>query len=76
MNQQRRKELNELVSELEEIENRLESIKNDEEEYRDNLPENLQGSEKYDMSDSACFEMENAIAFLADAISSIEAAQE
>lgn len=44
--------------------------------YRDNMPENLQGSEKYEMADAACESMQEAIDQLEQAVSNIESAQE
>ena len=52
MNRERRKSLMELVgridelqSEINDIAEALESLKDEEQEYLDNMPENLQGSE-------------------------------
>jgi len=75
MNKERRKQLDELASKINEVKDELESIMKDEEEYRDNMPENLQGSERYEMADTACYEMQSALDSLDEAISSIEEAQ-
>lgn len=76
MNKVRRKQLESLLAKVEEIRDELESIKDDEEEYRNNMPENLQGSERYETADNACSEMESAMDSLDEVISSIEAAKE
>lgn len=76
MNKIRRKQLDEIIERINSVRDDLESIINDEEEYRDNMPENLQGSEKYELSDAACESMQEAIDQLDETISNIEAAQE
>ena len=75
MNKIRRKQLDEIISKIGEVRDELESIMNDEEEYRDNMPENLQGSERYEISDNACSEMQAALDSLEEAISSVEESQ-
>lgn len=42
----------------------------------DNMPENPQGSERYEKVESVCPELEYAVSYLEDTISSIEAAIE
>jgi flagellar biosynthesis chaperone FliJ len=76
MNKLRRKQLDEIIAKIQDISEELESVMNDEEEYRDNMPENLQGSEKYEMADSACGSMQEAIDQLDEAITNIESSQE
>lgn len=76
MNKLRRKQLDEIINRINEIRDELESIMGNEEEYRDNMPENLQGSEKYELADNACSEMHSALDSLDEAISSIEEAQQ
>lgn len=46
MNKIRRKNLQTIIDRLEDIKADLEEITCEEEEYRDNIPENLQSSEK------------------------------
>lgn len=65
-----------LISQIEEISDALESIKSDEEEYRDNIPENLQSSERYEKAEEAVCMMEDAIDNLSDAMSNLEEACE
>ena len=72
INKTRGKQLDEVISKINAVEDELESILSDEEEYRDNIPENLQGSERYEMADNACSEMQNALNSLDEAVSSIE----
>jgi uncharacterized membrane protein len=60
MNNLRRKEINALISDLEELQARLEIVRDEETEYRDNMPENLQGSEKFEQADQYCTELDEA----------------
>lgn len=76
MNKARRKALDEVISKIEEAKELLESLQAEEEEYRDNMPENLQGSERYEAADAAVDNMSSAVDALDEAISSIESAQE
>lgn len=50
----------------EELAEEVDQIKADEEEYRDNMPENLNGSERYSIADSAIGCLETARDYLAD----------
>lgn len=74
MNKNRRKALADVQVKIEELKGILESLKEAEEEYRDNMPENLWGSERYEKAETACDELDNAVDSLDDAISSIEEA--
>lgn len=56
-----RKKLDELVAEFESVKSDVEYIQWEEEEYRDNMPENLQGSERYDKADDACTNLSDAV---------------
>lgn len=76
MNKMRRKQLDEVISKIEEAKELLESLQEEEEEYRDNMPENLQGSEKYEAADDAINNMSSAVDALDEAVSYIESAQE
>lgn len=76
MNKTRRKALDEVISKIEEAKELLENLQAEEEEYRDNMPENLQGSERYEAADAAVDNMSSAVDALDEAISSIESAQE
>ena len=53
MNKQRRTTLNQINDLIASVYEDLESCKDQEEEYRDNMPENLQGSERYEKADDA-----------------------
>ena len=76
MNKARRKALDEVIPKIGEAKELLENLQAEEEEYRDNMPENLQGSERYEAADAAVDNMSSAVDALDEAISSIESAQE
>lgn len=76
MNKIRRKTLNELFDKLAELRDLLEEVKCEEEDYRDNMPENLQNSERYEIADNACYNMDSAISSLEEALDYIEEAAE
>ena len=54
----------------------MEAVLDEETEYRDNIPENMQGSERYEKADNACSDMGCAIDSLDEAILSVETAAE
>ena len=73
MNKIRRKNLAEIIerlealkSEIEDIASDLEALKDEEEEYLDNIPENLQGSERYERAESAVDALDGAMSDLED----------
>ena len=66
--------MQEIIDRFEELKSALEDILGDEEEYRDNIPENLQGSERYEKAEEACDNLDDAVSTLEDVINSIEEA--
>lgn len=68
MNRERRKkiddaiekanELKDLIQELQEV---VEEIRDEEQEYFDNIPENLQASERYEIAESSVENLDNAV---------------
>ncbi len=69
MNKDKRTRIAQAVSLLETAFNIVESVRDDEQDCLDNMPENLEYSERYE-------KMENAVDKLDDAISSIEEAKD
>lgn len=67
MNILRRKRLAEILSSIEDLKSDLEDVLFEEEEYRDNIPENLQGSTRYEVADEACDSIQSAIDALDEA---------
>ena len=76
MNKIRRKNLQAIIDQLEELKGSLEDIQAEEEEYRDNIPDNMRESERYEKADEACDNLSEAVDNLEEVISSIEAAIE
>lgn len=68
MNRERRKNIQGILDHLEELKGSLEEVQAEEEEYRDNIPENLQGSERYEKADEACDTLSGAVDSLDDII--------
>lgn len=71
MNNDRRKalgklaeEARELAGKLSDLKDAIENLKGEEEEYKDNMPENLQQSEKYYAAEAAVDAMDSAISDL------------
>ncbi len=69
MNKNQRKQLEDLMCKITEIEESVEFIRDEEQEKIDNMPENLQGGERYS-------QMENAISCLDDALQNLQDAYE
>lgn len=76
MNKIRRKNLQAIIDQLEELKSSLEDLQAEEEEYRDNIPENMQGSERYEKADEASGNLSGAVDNLEEVISGIKAAIE
>ncbi len=76
MNKIRRKNLQSIIDQLEELKSSLEGLQAEEEEYRDNIPENMQGSERYEKADEASCNLSGAVDNLEEVISGIKAAIE
>lgn len=76
MNKERRKSLREIQSKLERLGQDLEVLKEEEEEYRDNMPENLQESDRYQRADEVCDLLQEALESMDNAYQQIEEAVE
>lgn len=76
MNKERRKSLREIQSKLDRLGQDLETLKEEEEEYRDNLPENLQESDRFQRADEVCDLLMEALENMDSAYQQIEEAVE
>lgn len=74
MNKDRRKALQEIRDKLSTLQEDLESILDQENESRDNMPESLQCSERYETSEEASGNIEEAIDQIGCACDSIDEA--
>lgn len=72
MNKVRRQQLRKWLEDMENIKSELETICSDEEDYFDNMPENLQGSQRGMDAEEAIDQMNEAVSSIEDAISAIE----
>lgn len=76
MNKARRNELNNLIKELNAINERLEAITDEEDEMFEAIPENLKSSDRAIAAEIALENLNDALDYLDDVISSIEEAIE
>jgi len=74
MNKDRREAIAKAVETLEEINSDLETIADEEQEYFDNMPENLQGSERGQQAEQAADQLTEAKGSVEDAIHSLQLA--
>lgn len=71
MNKKRKEQINKLAEQLESLKEELDSILEEEQEYYDNIPENLQGGERAEKSDEAISALEDATSYLGDCFDSL-----
>lgn len=76
MNALRRKELQAIYDLISEAKDRLEAVKGDEEDYMYNMPENLQGSERYERAEEVVDILESSLDDLDTVLENIEVAAE
>lgn len=74
MNQERRKQLEIILSRLESIQSDVNKTLDEEEHYRNSIPEVFQDSAQYEQSYAVCDDLSDALDGLADAVSSIVSA--
>ena len=76
MNNPRRKKLNTILEQLIEIHAVLEEVKDEEQDYFDNIPENLRNSKYYDKAENAVAALEDALSMFDEVADNIETALE
>ena len=76
MNNPRRKQLDAIIAKIQELSNDLECIMDEEQEYLENIPENLQSSERYEKAEAACDSLQCALDNLEECVENIETAKE
>lgn len=74
MNKIRRKTLQELYDIITDAKDNLDEVRDEEDDYKENIPENLQGSERYEIAEAAVDALNSAISSLEEALDSIEEA--
>lgn len=75
MNNQRRMKLKKIINSLYDIIGFIEGVASEEEDYMNNMPENLQGSDKYSRAEEVCEYLEDAIVDIESAIENINEAR-
>ncbi len=76
MNNQRRKKLEEIAGQLMDLQSDIEILRDEEQEVVDNMPENLQGSERYDIAEAAVDNLDSACSLIEELIDYINSAAE
>lgn len=78
MNNKRRKTINEIRTELEELKDQIECLAEqisniycEEDEYLENIPENLHNSERYERAEASCQSLESATTNAEDALNTL-----
>ncbi len=76
MNKQRRKEIDNLISDAIRLETSIEDLLADEQDYFDNMPENLQSSDKAEIAENAISCLEEALSNIQDLIDNLSEAMD
>lgn len=72
MNKERRKRVDAIIDALENLKGDIEEVLEEETEYRDNIPENMQQSERYETADQNCDCLQSAYDSMEEAIEQLE----
>lgn len=72
MNKARRQKLQNIFDQVTELKDLLEIIKEEEEDYMENIPENLQGSERFEKAEETVEKMYEAVSNLEEAADILE----
>ena len=75
MNKARRAEINRIIEAISVIKEDIEGVLEEETEYMDNMPENLQCSEKHEIAEEACSQLEEAAEYIDSVIENLENAK-
>ena len=72
MNKERRKKIEDITGKMRDLLTDLESLADEEEEYKDNIPENLQGSERYERAEECVDGLQEAIREIETSLENID----
>jgi len=75
MNKQRRECVDAIIEKLNDIQSMVNDVLDEESEYRDNIPDNLRNSEKYENAENNCDNLQRAIDSIDEAVSYLQEAQ-
>jgi hypothetical protein len=76
MNNQRRKKIKDIHTRLSDTVEEIRMIATEEEEYRDAMPENLQGSEKYTNADDVAYKLNDTADSIENTLDQLDEAAE
>ena len=76
MNNKRRKQISEVLGTLDYLRETIEDIHAEEEEAFENMPESLEGSDRYDAMEEAVSNLEDAVDLVDELIEALENAKE
>lgn len=76
LNSNRREEISRVIAELEAVKSNVEDLRDEEQDCLINMPENLEGSERYKRMEDAVDNLDDAVSSLEDVIESLEKASE
>lgn len=68
MNKQRRKDIGNVIGTLEGVQAAIDFIGEEEQAYADNMPENMQASDKYDQAEQAAQELNDIAIDITDLV--------
>ena len=72
MNKARREMIRKVIEALDDARVMLDEIREEEEDYMNNIPENLTGSERYEKAEESVYNMEDAVSTLEEMVSTLE----
>lgn len=71
MNNNRRKEIKKIIKQIKIIQSQIEDVRDDEQDYYDDIPENLQESKYHDISESAIENLDLAVETIEELINNL-----
>lgn len=72
MNKARRRSIENVLNQLRDLQTSVEKLRDEEQEYLDNIPENLQGSKRYEESERAADSLDSAYDSIEEACGNLE----
>ena len=75
MNNARRKAISSVIDKLRDLQEAVDAIRDEETEYRDNIPENLQTSEKYEIAEQTIENLGSAYDYIDEIVDFLEDAK-
>ena len=76
MNNKKRTQIEDIVSQLMDLQSEIKTLRDEEQEIVDNFPENLQGSERYEIAEAAADNLDSACSSIEELIDNLNNAAE